>query len=172
MKPRHAHIGLAPALLHHWLMSWAKNLRCIAPLAVLMLAACDPGIGLGWRSEVQGRVDPDCIMSALGTVTRSVQSHDYTRPRSLFRAETMVRQISYDLPSNDTRWERTGGYRIDIAPSTDGRTEIYHGWGKLGTEIPPDEKAYVLRVMTKANAAIADQCGISLGAREPKQKWG
>ncbi|MET0363115.1 MAG: hypothetical protein ABW169_00550, partial [Sphingobium sp.] len=72
-------------------------------------------------------------------------------------------------PYNEKLINVADGYRIDIAPMPDGTTGYYHEWGKLGTDIPREERDYVMPVMAKVNTAVAAQCSISVGNGLPVQ---
>lgn len=144
---------------------WGFGLLPIAGL----LASCDPGVHLAWKDQFKEKIDRNCVDSAVKSVAGKASLASYVSDGVPFPKGTQVYQILYDAPFNDKLVNASVGYRIDIAPMPDGSTSYYHEWGKLGTSIEPQERDYVILIMAKINAAVAERCGISVGNGKPAQ---
>jgi hypothetical protein len=141
------------------------------PLAA-MLSSCDPGVNLAWQGTLKGQVDRRCIAAAVKSVTGRIELSTYVSEGSPFPRGLTVQQIWYKQQFNEKMAYVSSGYRIDLAALPDGSVGYYHGWGKLGTDIPPAERDYVIPVMTRVNAAVAKRCGVSFGSGPPSQGTG
>lgn len=144
---------------------WGFGLLPIAGL----LASCDPGVHLAWKDQFKEKIDRNCVESAVKSVAGKASLYSYVSDGVPFPKGTQVYQILYDAPFNEKLVNASVGYRIDIAPMPDGSTGYYHEWGKLGTSVDPQERDYVVPVMAKVNAAVAERCGISVGNGTPTQ---
>lgn len=146
---------------------WARlAIFCVSAAA---LAGCDPGVHVAWEKDFDQPIDPDCIESALRTVAPDVTRTSWVDPdrETLgFPAGTVVTQFNYSDPNF------IGGYQLNVAPLANGKTHYEHEWGKLGTDIPPEEAAKVLPLLNKANAAVARACHLSFTGTSPKQAGG
>jgi hypothetical protein len=134
-----------------------------------LLSSCDPGVHLAWQDSFSGPIDRGCVQKAVKSVAGKISVSTYVSDGAPFPKGITVYQIWYEQPFNDKLVNASSGYRIEIAPMPDGSTGFYHGWGKLGTEIPSQERDYVVPVMAKVNTAIAKLCGVSVGNGNPVQ---
>jgi hypothetical protein len=136
-------------------------------LASLALAACDPGISLAFEKDFDQPVDPECIGNALRTVVPEVTRSTYVSEGGEgFPSGTDVIQFFYPDPS------LVGGYNVDVAKLPSGKTHYYHRWGKLGTDLSPEEQAKILPLLIRANAAIGRICNRSFAGSTPKEVSG
>ena len=127
-----------------------------------MLTSCDPGVHLGWEKDFDGRVDDQCVERALRSVVPDVTRSSYaSEGTNGFPRGTMVTQFYYPDPVLHY------GYSLDLAFLPNGKTHYVHQWGKLGTDIPPDELAKVLPLLQRTNEAVAKQCGLSVADTQP-----
>ena len=125
-------------------------------LALFALAGCDPGVRMGWTKDFDGPVDTRCIENALRTVSPDVKRDTYVSEGGRgFPAGTNVTQFYYPDPVT------YNSYMLDIAPLPNGKTHFVHIWTKLGTDVPPNERAQVLPLLERANNAVARICGLS-----------
>jgi hypothetical protein len=74
-----------------------------------------------------------------------------------------VTQFNYSDPTS------LGWYSLDVARLRNGETHYWHGWGKLGTNVPDDEEAKVLPLLNRANQAVAEHCGLSFAGIAPRE---
>ncbi len=74
-----------------------------------------------------------------------------------------VAQFDYDDPSG------RGYYILELAPLPEGGTAYFHGWAKLGTKVPADERARILPLLYRANRAVGEKCGLSFDDIIPEQ---
>lgn len=161
LNPRHR--PLMARLIRKWL----------SPMVMTaFLTSCDPGINLAWETKLDAPIDRSCVQSAVKSVTGKISLSTYVSDGRPFPKGLTVYQIWYDEPFNEKFAHASFGYRIDIAPMPDGSTGYYHGWSKLGTNIPSQERDYVVPVMTRVNAAVAKQCGLSVGNGNPTESYG
>jgi hypothetical protein len=65
-----------------------------------------------------------------------------------------------------------GAYELEMAKIQNGDTQIYHGWGKLGTEISEQERSQVVSLLERANHAISQRCGLPLADVALREGWG
>ena len=144
-----------------------KRLGSLLPALILM--SCDPGVHVAWKDDFRAPIDRKCIEDAVKSVTGRVSLSSYISDGTPFPKGLTVYQIWYEQPFNARLANVSSGYRIDIAPMPDGSTGYYHEWGKLGTDIPQQERDYVIPVMAKVNAAVASRCGVSVGNGNPTQ---
>ena len=136
------------------------KIRSLAARVVLAgliagLAGCDPGVHVAWEKDFSGTVDYDCIEKALRAVAPDVRRGSYQSdgygPRGFERGIT-VTQFNYSDPSF------LGGYTLDIAVQTNGKTHYWHEWGKIGTKIPPDEQRRIVPLLVRANRSVERRC--------------
>jgi hypothetical protein len=136
-------------------------------IAAVTLAGCDPGVHIAWQKQFDRQIDSTCIASALRSVSSSVQRDTYVSEGSRgFPKGTEVTQFGYSDPSDK------GYYNLDVATLPGGTSNYWHGWSKLGTEVPTDERARILPLLYKANRAVATMCGLSFDDVIPEQGGG
>lgn len=129
-----------------------------------VLSACDPGVHIAWQKRFGHQVKPSCVASALESVSPQVHRSTYLSAGDRgFPNGVQVTQFGYGDPSGG------GDYNIDIATVAVGKTNYWHGWSKLGTSIPPDERAKILPLLYRANRAVAAACGLSFDDVLPEQ---
>ena len=139
----------------------------VASIAAIGLAACDPGVHIAWQKHFDGKIDPACILSALKSVSPKIDQGTYISGGDRgFPNGTRVTQFGYGGP------EGHGYYNIDVAAVGAGKTNYWHGWSKIGTNIPADERVKILPPMLKANRAVAAACGLSFDDVLPEQGAG
>ena len=128
------------------------------------LTGCDPGVHIGWQKQFDYPISEACILSALRSVTTHVDRGSYlsTGDRGIPKG-AMVTQFGYSDPTS------RGYYTLDLAALPGGKTAYYHGWGKLGTSVPADERARILPLLYRANRAVSDKCGLSFDDVIPEQ---
>ena len=131
------------------------------------LSACDPEVHIAWQKQFDGKIDPSCILSALKSVSPKVDRGTYVSGGSRgFPNGTRVTQFGYDDP------ESHGYYNIDVGAVAARKTNYWHGWSKIGTSIPADQRAKILPAMYRANRAVAAACGLSFDDVIPEQGAG
>ncbi|WP_349806698.1 hypothetical protein [Sphingomonas sp. ASV193] len=124
----------------------------------LCVGACDPGVHLGWEKDFSGKVDFECIQSALKKVAPDVTRTSWSDPNNDedgFPRGTQVTQFNYSDPS------AKGSYQLNVARLPNGLTHYQHKWGKLGTKIPAEEQKLVLPLLYKTNASVSRECGLN-----------
>jgi len=133
-------------------------------VAAIGLGACDPGVHIAWQKQFNKQVDPTCIASALKSVSFKVDRGTYISGGGRgFPKGTQVTQFGYSAGADRDY------YNVDIAPVAGGKTNYWHGWSKIGTSIPPDERARILPPLYRANRAVAAACGLSFDDVIPEQ---
>ncbi len=142
--------------------------RFMSAMLLIVVAAaltgCDPGVHIAWQKQFDHRIAASCLASALRSVSPSVQRGTYVSEGDRgFPKGTAVTQFGYSDPSG------RGYYSLDVAPLAGGKTNYWHGWSKLGTEVPAEERARVLPLLYKANQAVASKCGLSFDDVIPEQ---
>lgn len=145
----------------------ATSILCLSALAI---ASCDPGVHLAYRKNFDQPIDPACIERALTTISANVQRTAYVSDgmdTRGFGRGTKVTQFLYPDPLNAGMV-----YTLDVAKLRNGKTGYYHGWGKLGTDITPDEQAEILPLLERANNAVAQVCGLSFAGTEAREGAG
>ena len=138
----------------------------VACLTALTVTSCDPGVHIAYRKDFDQQIDPACVERALRTVSPKVQRGSYVSDGAdtrNFGKGTAVTQFLYPDPVNPGEF-----YTVDLAALGNGKTGFYHGWGTLGTEIPPEQRAKVLPLLRKANDAVAQQCELTFIGTEPQ----
>jgi len=127
------------------------------------VTACDPGVHIAWQKRFDHSIDPSCIEKALKSVSSSVEGGTYVSDGYRgFPRGTTVTQFFYSGPGE-------GSYDLDVATLPNGWTNYWHGWSKLGTDIPADQRARVLPLLYKANRAVASMCSLSFDDIIPEQ---
>lgn len=133
------------------------------------LTGCDPGVHVAWEKDFDTVIDGDCVEEALRTVapdvTRTTYVDDGSGTRGFGRGIT-VTQFNYSDPT------LAGHYSLDIGGLPSGKTHYWHGWGKLGTDVPADEQAKVLPLLNRANQAVAERCRLSFAGTSPREGAG
>lgn len=134
-----------------------------------LLAACDPGVHLAWEKDFDQPIDPRCVENALRTVVSPVDRGTWVSDGNElgFPRGVEVTQFSYSGPSDNVGW-----YQLNIGMLPNGNTRYEHEWGKLGTDIPPNEAAKILPLLNRANAAVARICNLSFAGTSPQQGAG
>ena len=133
-------------------------------VAAIALGGCDPGVNIAWQKQFDKQIDPSCIASALRAVSSSVHRDTYISGGDRgFPKGTEVTQFGYSDPAG------RGYYNLDVALVAGGKTNYWHGWSKLGTDVPTKERARVLPLLFKANRAVASMCGLSFDDVIPEQ---
>ena len=124
---------------------------------------------VAWEKDFDGTVDAACVEEALRTVapdvTRTTYVDDGFGVRGFGRGTT-VTQFNYSDPTS------TGYYSLDIARLPTGKTRYWHGWGRLGTDVPDQEQAKVIPLLNRANQAVAQRCGLSFEGTGPREGAG
>lgn len=145
-------------------VSGAFLAACACPLA-----GCDPGVHVAWEKDFDSAIDPDCVEQALRMVapdvTRTAYVDDGHSTRGFTQGVT-VTQFNYRDPAF------IGYYSLDIARLPNGKTHYWHGWGKLGTDVPPDEQAKIVPLLNRANHTVALRCGLSFAGTGPREGAG
>jgi hypothetical protein len=133
----------------------------------LLLVGCymgDPAVHVAYERDFRTPVDFDCIEAALRSVVSDVRRGTYEAdgngPRG-FKRGTTVTQFNYDDPS------LRGGYTLDVATQSDGRTHYWHEWSKLGTKILPDEQRRVVPLLIRANTSVGRRCSLPFDGAVP-----
>jgi hypothetical protein len=133
---------------------------------LLALGGCDPGVHIAWKKDFERPVDADCIERSLRAVAPDVRRTSYVSDglgARGFPNGTEVTQFNYSDPT------LIGHYSLDVATLPDGRTRYWHGWGKLGTDVPDEEQAKVAPLLNGANQAVARNCGLSFEEAGPRE---
>jgi hypothetical protein len=131
-----------------------------------VLTGCDPGVHVAWEKDFDDVIDPDCVQQALRTVAPDVTRTSYVDDgygARGFGKGIAVTQFNYSDPT------LTGSYSLDIARLPNGKTHYWHGWGKLGTDVPDDEQTKVLPLLNRANQAVARRCNLSFAGTGPRE---
>lgn len=142
----------------------ALAFRVVATGLVAVLTGCDPGVHVAYEKDFPGSVDYNCIEKALRAVAPDVNQGSYQsdgNDRRGFESGTKVTQFTYSDPSF------LGGYSLDVAMRPDGTTHYWHGWGKIGTEIPVDQQRRIIPLLVRANRSVEQRCGLSFSGTEP-----
>jgi hypothetical protein len=130
------------------------------------LTGCDPGVHVAWERDFDRAINGDCVEQALRTVapdvTRTTYVDDGNGTRGFGRGIT-VTQFNYSDPT------LIGHYSLDIARLPNGKTHYWHGWGKLGIDVPDEEQAKVVPLLNRANQAVAQRCGLSFAGTSPRE---
>ncbi len=133
------------------------------------LTGCDPGVSVAWEKDFDAIIYADCVEKALRTVapdvTRTTYVDDGSGAREFGRG-TIVTQFNYSDPT------LIGHYSLDVAGLPSGRTRYWHGWSKLGTEVPAHEQAKVVPLLNRANQAVAQRCRLSFAGTSPREGAG
>jgi hypothetical protein len=138
-----------------------------AIFAAVGLSACDPEVHIAWQKQFDGKIDPSCISSALKSVSPKVLQNTYISSGDRgFPKGTSVTQFGYPDPVG------YGYYNIDVAAVGVGKTSYWHGWSKVGTDIPAGQRMKILPTMSKANRAVAAACELSFDDVIPEQGAG
>jgi hypothetical protein len=139
----------------------------VALTTALLLAGCymgDPGVHIAYQKDFRGRVDNACIEAALRAVVpdarRGTYQADGNGPRG-FAHGIVVTQFGYKDLSGP------GYYSLDVATTPDGLTQYWHGWGKVGTKVSEIEQRTILPLLTRANRAVEQRCGLSFAGAAP-----
>ena len=133
-------------------------------ISTVALTGCDPGIGVAWQKQFDHPISPSCIEAALKSVSTSVHRRSYVSDGGRgFPKGIKVTQFGYSDPSG------AGYYNLDVAPLPGGKTNYWHGWSKIGTNIPADQLSRILPLLNKANRAVSASCGLSFDDVIPKQ---
>jgi hypothetical protein len=142
--------------------------RVLVALTIFsLLAGCymgDAGVHVAYERDFREHVVLACIEAALRAVAPDVRRATYQAdgngPRG-FERGTIVTQFNYDDPSS------RGGYTLDVAAQPDGKTHYWHGWGKIGTKIPPEEQYRVVPLLVRANLSVERRCGLPFTGAAP-----
>jgi hypothetical protein len=130
-----------------------------------VLAGCDPGVHVAWEKDFDGVIDAACVEEALRAVAPDVSRTTYVNDgygTRGFGRGTTVTQFNYSDPT------LIGHYSLDIARLPNGKTHYWHGWSKLGTDVPRDEQAKIVPLLNRANQAVAQRCGLSFAGTGPR----
>jgi hypothetical protein len=126
-------------------------------------------VHVAWEKDFDGAIDPDCVEQALRAVapdpTRTTYVDDGRSTRGFAQGVT-VTQFNYSDPTS------VGHYSLDMGPLPNGKTHYWHGWGKLGTDVPADEQARVVPLLNRANQVVAQRCGLSFAGTSPREGAG
>jgi hypothetical protein len=126
-------------------------------------------VHVAWEKDFDTVIDANCVEDALRTVvpdvTRTEYVDDGSGTRGFGRGIT-VTQFNYSDPF------LTGHYSLDIARLPNGQTHYWHGWSKLGTDVPADEQAKVVPLLLRTNQAVARRCGLSFVGTVPREGAG
>jgi hypothetical protein len=123
-------------------------------------------VHIAWQEDFERPVDADCIERSLRVVAPDVRRTSYVSDGSGARGfpnGTEVTQFNYSGPT------LVGFYSLDVAKLPNGRTRYWHGWGKLGTDVPDEEQAMVAPLLNRANQAVARNCGLSFEEAGPRE---
>ncbi len=137
--------------------------RCALAACAASLAGCDPGVSIAWEKDQRGVADADCVEKALRAVVPKVTRDTYVADRAShgFSNGTKVIQFGYSDPT-----DLVGYYNLEFAQGPTGLTHYWHGWSKVGTDIPADEQRRVEVLMRRTSLSIATRCGLDFsGAR-------
>lgn len=136
-------------------------------VSTVALTGCDPGVHVAWQKQFDRPISPSCIEAALRSVSGSVERGSYVSDGGRgFPKGVEVTQFGYSDPSGG------GYYNLDVAPLPGGKTNYWHGWSRLGTNIPADQRARILPLLNKANRAVSALCGLSFDDVIPEQRKG
>ncbi len=138
--------------------------RGVIAALIAGLAGCDPGVHVAWETDFSGAVDYDCIEKALRAVAPDVNRGSYQSDGNGSRGFTrgvIVTQFGYSDAS------LLGYYTLDVAVQPNGRTHYWHGWGKIGTQIPVEEQRHVVPLLVRANRSVEQRCGLSFFGTAP-----
>ena len=138
--------------------------RLAAAVLLFSLTSCDPGVHIAYEKQFDQAIDPACVEQALKTVSDQVTRGRYTSEGDRGFAKGIdVTQFNYPDPS------ASGDYGLEVARLPNGKTNYVHEWGKLGTDIPKEERAKILPLLYRANAAVARRCHLSFDDVMPEQ---
>lgn len=128
----------------------------------LAVAACEPGVQLGWDIETDRRIDRQCVYQALNTVAPHVKQWSYVSDGDNgMPARVQVIQFVY------ARTKPEGTFLVEVADLPGDGTRIHHSWAKIGRSISKQEKIVVEPVLRHANEAIAEACDLSFRSDGP-----
>ncbi|HSQ95412.1 MAG TPA: hypothetical protein VLM18_04830 [Croceibacterium sp.] len=143
-------------------------MRWLALALLPLIAACDPGVHIAWEKAFDRPVDVGCVERALQTVAEDVTRTSYVSDDDSrgFGNGITVTRFDYSDPTT------IGYYSLDIAQLANGKTHYWHGWGKLGTNVPDDERAKVVPQLNAVNQVVSMHCGLSFFGTAPREGAG